>query len=193
MSVLSNTVLAFSMSADAFAVAIGKGVALKKPKLTHAMRIGCVFGGVEMLTPILGWLIGRAASNAIASIDHWIAFAILAGIGGKMMFEGLQPQDATERAAPRAHMLWLVAIGTSIDSLAVGVTLALMQVNIWVMALAIGAATFFMATLGIMTGHYIGQKAGKAAEFLGGLCLVLIGANIVCEHLGLGLSTLFGI
>ncbi|NBO18762.1 MAG: manganese efflux pump [Proteobacteria bacterium] len=185
MSILSNTVLAFSMSADAFAAAIGKGVGLHKPKLSYALRVGMIFGGVETLTPIIGWLLGLVASRFIASVDHWVAFGILAAIGGKMLFEGIFGGDEgkEKQQAHKLHLLILTAIGTSIDSMAVGVTLALVGANIWVMSLMIGAATCLMATIGIMAGHYIGRKAGKTAEVLGGLCLIAIGSKILFEHL----------
>lgn len=184
MSVISNTIIAFSMSADAFAAAIGKGVALKKPKISYAMRIGLVFGGVETLTPIIGWLLGIMASSLIASVDHWVAFAILSVIGGKMIYEGFHNEEAERKESHKLSVLILTAIGTSIDAMAVGATLALLNVNIWMMAGMIGAATFLMATVGIMTGHYIGTKAGKIAEILGGLCLIAIGSKILFEHLG---------
>lgn len=184
MSIVSNTIIAFSMSADAFAAAIGKGVALQKPKLSYAMRIGLVFGGVETLTPIIGWMLGMMASGFIASVDHWVAFTILSIIGGKMIYEGFQNEEAERKESHKLSILILTAIGTSIDAMAVGATLALLNVNIWMMAGMIGAATFMMATIGIMTGHYIGTKAGKVAEVLGGLCLIAIGTKILIEHLG---------
>lgn len=184
MSVASNTVLAFSMSADAFAAAISKGVGLQKPKLRYALRVGLIFGGVETLTPIIGWLLGLVASRFIAEVDHWVAFTILAFIGGRMIHEGFSSRHTEEkREAHKLHLLILTAIGTSIDSMAVGVTLALIDANIWLMSLMIGAATCLMATIGIMTGHYIGNKAGKLAEVAGGLCLIAIGSKILFDHL----------
>ena len=184
MSIVSTTVLAFSMSADAFAASISKGAALQKPRLRDAAFIGLVFGGVETITPIIGWVAGLAASSFITSIDHWIAFLILGAVGGKMLFEGLQAhKEKPAEPQRRTGRLVLTAIGTSIDAMAVGVTLAFMDLNIWVSALAIGFATFLMATIGIMTGHYIGAKAGRAAEALGGLALISIGSNILWQHL----------
>lgn len=183
MSIVSNTIIAFSMSADAFAAAIGKGVALQKPKLSYAMRIGLVFGGVETLTPLIGWMLGLMASSFIASVDHWVAFTILSIIGGKMIYEGFHNEESQRKESHKLSILILTAIGTSIDAMAVGATLALLNVNIWIMAGMIGAATFIMATIGIMTGHYIGTKAGKIAEVLGGLCLIAIGTKILIEHL----------
>ncbi len=184
MSVISNGLLAFSMSADAFAASVSKGVVLRKPKLTYAMRVGAIFGGIETLTPIIGWLIGLAASRFIEAIDHWVAFIILAVVGGKMIFEGFSNEHKEKKESHKLSVLIFTAIGTSIDAMAVGVTLALIDVNIIVMALMIGMATFVMSTIGIMTGHYIGTKAGKVAEILGGLCLVAIGTKILFEHLG---------
>ena len=172
------------MSADAFAAAISKGVALKKPKISYAMRIGLVFGGVETLTPIIGWLLGIMASSLIASVDHWVAFCLLSLIGGKMIYEGFHNEEAERKESHKLSILILTAIGTSIDAMAVGATLALLNVNIWIMAGMIGAATFLMATIGIMTGHYIGTKVGKIAEILGGLCLIAIGVKILLEHTG---------
>lgn len=183
MSILSNTLLAFSMSADAFAAAVSKGTSITKPQLSYALRVGAVFGAVETFTPLVGWLIGKAASGFIQEIDHWVAFTILAGIGCKMMYESLQ-KDRPEK--PDRHglkVLLLTAFGTSIDAMAVGAGLALLEVNIIMMALMIGMATFTMATIGIMAGHYLGMRAGRIAEALGGLCLIGIGSAILMEHL----------
>ncbi|MBL0319298.1 MAG: manganese efflux pump [Alphaproteobacteria bacterium] len=185
MSLISNTMLAFSMSADAFAAAVSKGVILRKPKFTEALRIGFIFGSIETLTPIIGWLIGILASRFIESIDHWVAFIILAIIGGKMIYEGLKHEDKPRAESHQLHILILTAIGTSIDAMAVGVSLALLDANIWITAAMIGTATFMMATLGVMIGHYIGTKAGRIAEILGGLCLIAIGTTILCKHLGI--------
>lgn len=187
MSFISTTVMAFSMSADAFAASVGKGTTMRRPSLRHAMNIGFVFAAVETVTPIIGWLLGLAASSYIAAFDHWVAFIILGLVGGKMLVEGLQRQEAEEEGDRRPHslgMLILTAIGTSIDAMAVGVTLALLDVSIWLSAIAIGMATFMMATIGIMTGHYIGARGGRIAEILGGLCLIMIGAKILFDHLG---------
>ena len=182
MNIISNTILAFSMSADAFAAALAKGVVLRKPKFSYAIRIGIIFGVIEASTPIIGWLIGVVASQFIQSISHWVAFAILVAIGSKMVFEGLQKEQKELRESHKLYVIILTAIGTSIDAMAVGVTLALVEVNIWVVSAVIGAATFMMATIGIMTGHYIGKRAGKAAEILGGLCLIVIGSKILFQH-----------
>lgn len=172
------------MSADAFAVSVCKGASLQNPRLREAFRSGAIFGVVEAITPIIGWLIGLAASKHIEAIDHWVAFFILGVVGLKLMYEGIF--GAEEEEKPRSHslgMLIVTAIGTSIDAMAVGVTLAFLPVNIWVSAAAIGTATCLMVTIGIMTGHYIGSKIGKYAEILGGIGLIAIGTLILCEHM----------
>lgn len=185
MSIISNTIIALSMSADALAASISKGVVLRKPKLTYAMRIGLIFGSIETLTPIIGWLLGIMASELIASVDHWVAFGILGVIGGKMIYEGFHNEEKERKDSHKLSLLVLTAMGTSIDAMAVGATLALLKVSIWVVAAMIGSATFVMATIGIMMGHYIGTKAGKIAEILGGACLIAIGAKILIEHLSM--------
>lgn len=188
MSAISTGILAFSMSADAFAVAVSKGVCTPHPRVREAVKTGAIFGIVEGITPIIGWLAGLAASRYIQAIDHWVAFVILGFVGGKLLYEAIYPDtdDACEPAAKGGlAMTILTAIGTSIDALAVGVTLAFLPVNIWITAAAIGTATFLMATLGILLGHYIGTKAGRWAEALGGLALIGIGSHILLTHLGI--------
>jgi putative Mn2+ efflux pump MntP len=183
MSLFAIVVLAFSMSADAFAAALGKGSVLDRPRLGEALRIGLVFGTVEAITPVIGWAGGLAASAYITAIDHWIAFALLAGIGGKMIWDGARrPAEGGKPARHSLGLLLMTAIGTSIDAMAVGVTLAFLAADIVVTALAIGLATFLMTTIGIMIGRVIGERLGRVAEALGGVCLILIGSKILIEH-----------
>jgi len=188
MNLLATLALAFSMSADAFAAALGKGAALDKPRLTEALRAGLVFGTIEAITPVVGWGAGITASRFISAFDHWIAFIVLSAIGGKMIWESMHRDD--ERQKPMRHSLGVListAIGTSIDAMAVGVTLALIRANIIIAALAIGAMTFALATLGIMVGRLIGTTFGRIAEAGGGMVLILIGAKILVDHtLGAG-------
>jgi putative Mn2+ efflux pump MntP len=184
MSLISNTALAFSMSADAFAAAISKGATFDKPKLSDALRTGAIFGVIEAITPVIGWALGLAASTIIASFDHWLAFLILCGIGLSMIYESLNEEQPSETGDKNGiSKIILTAIGTSIDAMAVGVTLALLDADIIVSALSIGFATFLMATVGILFGHYMGQKVGRAAEGLGGVGLILIGISILFDHM----------
>lgn len=191
MSPLSLFIMSFSMSADAFAVSISKGVRMKTPNIREAIKVGFLFGIVEATTPIIGWAVGSAASGFIESIDHWICFGILAVVGGKMIYESFQESSSEEeneisssKKNGKLGLLILTAVGTSIDAMAVGVSLAFLDVNIWVAAASIGAATTLMVFIGTMAGHYLGAKAGKYAEALGGIALITVGSHILLSHLG---------
>jgi manganese efflux pump family protein len=181
MSPFAIVVVALSMSADAFAAALGKGAALDRPPLAEALRCGLIFGLVEAATPVLGWTLGAAASAAAyLAADNWIAFVVLAVIGIKMIRDGLR-RTAGE-AKPKRHsarLLVVTALGTSIDALAVGMSLALLGVGIAATALAIGFATFTMTTLGILLGRALGERFGCIAETLGGAGLIAIGVRIL--------------
>lgn len=189
MSILHTALLSLSMSADAFAVSLGRGSCYAKPRLRDALRTGAVFGATEACAPVLGWLLGSLAAGFIQSVDHWLAFGILGLVGGKMIFESLRGggegaascEGAGEQPSPL--LLVVTAIGTSIDSMAVGVSLAFVDANIILSALCIGLATFIVSTTGIMLGHLIGTKLGRWAEALGGVTLIAIGAKILHQHL----------
>jgi manganese efflux pump family protein len=181
----ATIVLAFSMSMDAFAAALGKGAALRRPPLLEALRTGLVFGLIEAATPLLGWVIGIAAASWITAVDHWAAFAILAILGGHMVFRALWPGQNESLPAPSRHSLGVLvvtAIATSLDAMAVGITLAFIQVNIVTAAVAIGLATFLMACVGTLAGRWIGPMFGRSAEALGGICLIGIGIKTLIEH-----------
>jgi putative Mn2+ efflux pump MntP len=180
MNLFAILIIAFSMSADAFAAALGKGAALDRPHLGEAIRTGLVFGIVEAITPVIGWAAGLAASAYITAIDHWIAFGLLAVIGGKMVWDSVRRPVEEKRHS--LGVLLITAIGTSIDAMAVGVTLAFLNVNIVVAAVAIGLATLVMTTIGVMVGRIIGGKFGRIAEALGGLGLIVIGGKILIQH-----------
>ncbi|AEX54579.1 manganese efflux pump MntP [Rahnella aquatilis] len=189
MQLYTILILAFGMSMDAFAAAIGKGASLHRPPLKEALRTGLIFGVIEAITPVIGWGIGLAASQFIMSWDHWVAFTLLLILGIRMIVEAFRKGHAEEDAqAPRRHGFWVLvttAVATSLDAMAVGVGLAFLQVNILVMALAIGAATTIMATSGMLLGRFLGAAMGKWAEILGGVVLIGIGTSILVEHLGL--------
>lgn len=183
MSLLAIVFLAFSMSADAFAAACAKGACLERPHWREALRTGAIFGVTEAVTPVIGWALGRAVGRYIEAFDHWVAFVILLAIGGKMIWDALRRDAETEK--PQSHSflaLALTAVGTSIDALAVGVTLALIGASITVNALAIGAATFTMTAIGVMTGRMLGEKFGRLAEAAGGVILIGIGTKILLDH-----------
>jgi putative Mn2+ efflux pump MntP len=177
--------LALAMSTDSFAAAIGKGSSLYRPRLAEALRMGLIFGVVEAITPIIGWLIGQAASQFVKDWDHWIAFGLLLILGLHMIYNGLKAPGEEEEKTKRHGFFLLVvtAIATSIDALAVGIGLAFINVNILVAAAAIGLATMIMVTIGTLLGRVLGTLAGRRAEIFGGFVLMLVGATILYEHL----------
>ena len=186
MNPVSILLLGFAMSTDAFAAAIGKGAAMSKPRLSQALRAGAIFGVIEAITPVLGWLLGKGASRYIEAWDHWIAFGLLLVLGLHMVWNGLKP-DAGEPVdeASRHGIVGLAITGlsTSIDALAVGVGLAFVDTPIAVVAVVIGLCTFSMVTLGIMLGRALGEVVGKRAEVIGGFILIGVGVVILYEHL----------
>lgn len=184
MTPLAIAVLAFSMSMDAFVVSVGRGAALGRPRYVEALRTGAVFGVVEMLTPVLGWALGVAASQMVEAVDHWIVFGLLAAVGVHMLLAALRPREP-EAAPRRASFAVLVAtaVGTSLDAMAVGVSLAFLDVNIVVIALAIGAATFLMSSGGMLVGRFISERWGRLAEGFAGVALMVLGVSILLRHL----------
>jgi manganese efflux pump family protein len=187
MTPLAIIILAFSMSADAFAAALAKGSALDRAHWSEALRTGILFGTVEAITPVIGWAGGLVAIAYITEIDHWIAFTLLGGIGTKMLWDSFR--HVPEKIRLNRHSigtLLLTAIGTSIDAMAVGIGLAFLNVNIAAVALSIGVATLAMTTVGILLGRVLGERFGRIAEALGGVGLILIGTKILIEH------TMFG-
>ncbi|QOY95366.1 manganese efflux pump [Massilia sp. UMI-21] len=179
--------LALAMSTDAFAAAIAKGAALRKPGLPQALRIGLLFGCIETITPLIGWALGSLAADAIREWDHWIAFVLLLGLGGRMIWLsfGADQEEEDESAAGSQNWLVLVltAVATSIDAMAVGVGLAFVDVSIVHAAVAIGISTTIMVTVGVLLGRRLGAAVGRNAERIGGVVLVLVGTTILIEHL----------
>lgn len=188
MNPLSILLIGLAMSTDAFAAAIGKGAAMSRPRWSQALRAGLIFGVVEAITPVIGWLLGTAASRFIEAWDHWIAFALLAALGLHMIWQALQPADddaGNEAVNDNGSVLKLAIAGlaTSIDAMAVGVSLAFADVHIAVVAIVIGLCTFTMVTLGVMLGRALGVVIGKRAEIAGGVILIAVGSVILYEHL----------
>lgn len=186
MTITALIFLALAMSTDAFAAALGKGAGMQKPRFFQALRIGLLFGCIEAITPVIGWMLGSFASKWIAEWDHWVAFVLLLGLGGHMVWVGLhdEPEGADDAPAGQGVIaLALTAVATSIDAMAVGVGLAFIDVKIQYAALAIGLATTIMVTIGVLLGRLLGAAIGKKAEIIGGVVLVLVGATILYEHL----------
>ncbi|MEQ8396142.1 manganese efflux pump MntP [Thalassobaculum sp.] len=185
MTLTATVLLAFGMSMDAFAAAIGKGATLHQPRFREALRAGAIFGFVAGGTPLIGWGLGLVASRYIAAWDHWIAFILLGFLGARMIYEGIKRSERMPQRAQRHSfgLLIMTAIATSLDAMAVGVSLAFLNVNILNTAAAIGLATLVMATAGVLVGRFLGPVFGRSTEVVGGLILIGIGANILIEHL----------
>ena len=184
MNLAATAALSLAMSTDAFAAAVGKGAALHRPHLREALRTGLIFGVIEGLTPLVGWLIGRVAAPYVSAWDHWIAFLLLSAIGGLMIRASFAP-DEPDEDKPQTHTFWRLALtgfATSIDAMVVGVGLAIMGADILLTALAIGVTTFVMVTAGVMLGRVLGVLAGRRAELVGGVILIGIGCLILYEH-----------
>ncbi|MCO6048806.1 manganese efflux pump MntP family protein [Mesorhizobium sp. RP14(2022)] len=185
MSPIAIGVLAIGMSIDALIASLGRGASARRPSWSEALRTGLVFGVVETLTPLIGWLLGVAASQYVQSVDHWIAFLLLGGVGGRMFYHAFHRGPEDEHAPVNRSLMTLLAtaVGTSIDAMAVGVSLAFLEVNIVVIAIAIGCATTLMSTGGMLAGRMLGSRFGRFAEMFGGVALVALGASILVEHL----------
>ena len=189
MSLLTIMLLALAMSSDAFAVALCRGISLKSTPFLGALKIGVLFGIIEAMTPLLGWLIGYIALQYIEKWDHWIVFAIMLFLGINMIYSSLKSSDEDDQQGPISSnkksffMLIFTAISTSIDAFAVGVGLAMANVNIYFTASMIGLATCVMVTTGLLLGKKIGCVIGKKAELFGGLVLIAIGVITLYQHL----------
>ncbi len=172
------------LSMDAFAVSICKGLSVRRLKVRHALLAGLYFGGFQFLMPVIGWLLGYRFEAMIQSVDHWIAFVLLGLIGANMIKESFGEEDKLSDDFGFRTML-LLAVATSIDALAVGVTFAFLEVRILPAASLIGATTFALSAAGIYIGHVFGERYKAKAERLGGGILILIGLKILLEHLGI--------
>ena len=185
MDIISLLLLAVGLSMDAFAVSVCKGLALKKVSLRHMCIVGAWFGGFQALMPSLGYLLGSRFEQYITAIDHWIAFVLLVLIGANMIREALSKEEAEEANASLAFKtMLLMAVATSIDALAVGITFAFLSVHIVPAALTIGATTFLLSAAGVKVGSVFGLRYKKRAEIAGGVSLCLLGVKILLEHLG---------
>lgn len=185
MGLLELFILAVGLSMDAFAVAICKGLSIRTLKLRQAVIVGLWFGAFQALMPAIGYLLGSAFADLVTSVDHWIAFVLLAIIGGNMIREGLHGDEEDCDPSLSVRVMLMLAIATSIDALAVGVTFALLPVNIVAAVSFIGVVTFVISAAGVKIGNVFGARYKSKAEIFGGAVLVLIGLKILLEHLGL--------
>lgn len=187
MSLFEIVLIAVSLAMDAFAVSICKGLNMTTFSLRNALVIGAFFGGFQALMPTVGWLLGSGFERYITRFDHWIAFGLLALIGANMLREAFGNEEVSSENADRLRLreLLALAVATSIDALAVGITFALQpQVNIGLTVLLIGLITFLLSAAGVFIGNRFGAKRHRLANFCGGAVLILIGLKILLEDLG---------
>ena len=176
-------IIAVSLSMDAFAVSICKGLSTGRPRLGHCLTCGAWFGGFQALMPLIGWLLGVRFQGMIVSVDHWIAFVLLGLIGFNMVREARSGDAEELDSSFSPHAMLPLAVATSIDALAVGVTFAFLQVdNIFLAVAFIGATTFVLSAAGVKTGALFGSRFKSKAELAGGLILIGMGIKILVEH-----------
>lgn len=177
--------IALGLSMDAFAVSVCRGLSMPRMKWKNALIVALFFGGFQAAMPLAGWALGRQFEHYITSLDHWIAFALLAFIGGKMILEAVRGEEAGCEESLNLKDLLVMAIATSIDALAVGITFAFLQVQIIPSVSLIGITTFVISLAGVFIGHKFGGWLMQKAQIAGGLVLILIGVKILLEHLGI--------
>ena len=180
--------IGIGLSMDAFAAAICKGLGMQRASGKNVITVGIFFGGFQALMPLLGYFLGKQFERYIVSVDHWVAFFLLAFIGGKMIYDVIRGEeeescDCEDRLNLRE--LLTLAIATSIDALAVGISMAFLHVSIVPAVCLIGVTTFFLASLGVVIGNRFGSRFKNKATLAGGIILILIGLKILLEHLGL--------
>ena len=185
MSIVELLLLALGVSMDAFAVAVCKGLAMGKCRLREALIPGVWFGGFQALMPLAGWFLGSRFEKYITSIDHWIAFILLAAIGANMLREALGKEDAEEQdASLSAKTMLPLAVATSIDALVVGISFAFLEVHIAPAVGFIGVVTLLFSMAGVKIGSVFGTRYKTGAEVAGGIILILLGLKTLLEHLG---------
>lgn len=185
MGVLELLLLSLGLAMDAFTVSICKGISMRKMNWKKAIIIGLYFGGFQALMPTLGYFLGTAFQSLVTSVDHWIAFVLLGIIGGEMIKESFEIDSENQNDDVSFKTMIILAIATSIDALAVGITFAFLNVNLGLAVSLIGIITFILAVAGTKIGNRFGDKYEKKAEFVGGVILILLGVKILLEHLNI--------
>lgn len=183
MSAIELFAITLGLSMDAFAVAIGKGLCMRKIQFQHAFAIGLFFGGFQALMPLIGYIMGTQFKNLVTPVDHWIIFALLCLIGINMVLESRkEDKDVYEKFSLKN--ITALSLATSIDAFAVGITFSLLQANIFMSIAVIGLVTFVLSFFGVVIGNMFGVRFKAKAEVAGGIILILIGTKILLEHLG---------
>ncbi|MBR4300839.1 MAG: manganese efflux pump [Bacteroidales bacterium] len=184
MGVVTLLSLAVAVSMDAFAVSICKGLALQKIKLKQYALVGLWFGGFQALMPVIGYFLGGKFMDKISSFDHWVAAGLLAIIGINMIREALSKDEEKVDKSLDIKTMFMLAVATSIDALAVGISLSVFDINIWLSVLCIGVTTFMFSAAGLKIGSLFGTRHKSKAEFVGGAILIILGIKTVLEHTG---------
>lgn len=177
--------VSIGLSMDAFAVAVCKGLKMKKIDYKYTIIIASFFGIFQAVMPLIGWFLGKQFEVYIQSVDHWVAFILLAFIGGKMIYEAISDNNDDTEIKYDFKEITLLALATSIDALAVGISFALMDINIWVSVTLIGIITFVLSIIAVFIGNRFGMKYKSKAELLGGVILIIIGLKILLEGLNI--------
>lgn len=189
MGIVELALIGVGLSMDAFAVSICKGLGMKRLRMGQALVIALFFGGFQALMPLLGWFLGSGFQSLIEPVDHWIAFALLAFIGAKMLWDAFRGDGEEDALAADDRLdvreILMLAVATSIDALAVGISFAFLQVDIVPAVALIGIITFALSFVGVAVGHAFGSRFEKPATIIGGFVLIAIGLKILLEHLGL--------
>ena len=174
--------ISVGLAMDAFAVSVGKGMTVKRVRPYHALNAGAWFGAFQALMPIIGYFVGRSFADYVVSVDHWIAFGLLSLIGANMIRETICGDDEEQDGDFGIRTMLVMAIATSIDALAVGISMAFLHVNVWISATVIGVVTFAISTAGVYLGASFGSRLGTKAGIVGGVILIVIGIKILVEH-----------
>lgn len=184
MGFIELLLIALGLSMDAFAVSIGKGLSVQRIIPRHSLSVGVWFGGFQALMPLVGYFLGVSFASMVESVDHWIAFILLGVIGFNMIREAMS-NDECEAAHPdfSARSMCMMAVATSIDALAVGVSFAFLHIEIWSAAAIIGITTFILSIVGLRIGNIFGCRYKSTAEFVGGAVLMIMGVKILAEHM----------
>lgn len=183
MGLLDLFITAVALSMDAFAVSVSKGLSVGRVRLKHGLITGAYFGGFQAMMPLLGFFLASSFADYIRRFDHWIAFGLLALIGANMLREALSGEDEEMNDSFSFKTMLPLAVATSIDALATGVSFAVTDTNIWLAIALVGATTFAFSAAGVKIGNVFGAKYKSKAELAGGLILILMGAKILIEHL----------
>lgn len=189
MGIIEIFLIGVGLSMDAFAVSICKGLGMHRVNYRHAFVIAAFFGAFQALMPVVGWLLGSSFAASVSAFDHWIAFFLLIAVGGKMLWDAFH-DDATDEIEQEEQKLdvkelVMLAIATSIDALAVGISFSFLDINIGEAAAIIGVTTFALSLVGVIFGNRFGMRFERPSQILGGVVLVVIGLKILLEHLGI--------